>query len=274
MTTAAALGLARPEAVPLQTSAMSDPIEDDVAGVPEWVVTYGDMMSLLLTFFIMLVSLSELKNDSGSLRAAMDAIRETFGPTAGSIGTPGPSTQTSSIYDELYSQGMRSQGGTKKASRKSAGNAGAHKSAQRINHGTVITFGGPTLFQQYEASLSDAMRDNLDIIVSAIANKPQRVMIHGHASPESLPPDAPFAESLRDAVGRDTPDARFDHFDLSFARARNVARYLIQRGIAPNRLIVSASGDAEPRISTRNTAKQAVNRRVDVFLIDSYITHP
>ena len=39
---------------------MAEP-EEEQGGVPEWVVTYGDMMSLLLTFFIMLVSMSELK---------------------------------------------------------------------------------------------------------------------------------------------------------------------------------------------------------------------
>jgi chemotaxis protein MotB len=253
---------------------MSGPEDDDAVGAPEWMVLYSGLMSLLLGFFIMLVSLSEFKDTSGSLREAIDAIRETFGPTSGSGRTPGPSTQTNSAYSKLHSQGMRSEGGTKKASRKSAGNAGAHKTVQRINHGTVITLGGPTLFQPFEASLSDAMRDNLDIIVAVIADKPQRVMVRGHASPEPLLPDAPFVASLRDAVGRDSSDARFDHFDLSFARARNVARYLIQRGIARNRLIVSASGDAEPRISTRNADKQSVNRRVDVFLIDSYITRP
>ncbi|MEO1994779.1 MAG: flagellar motor protein MotB, partial [Planctomycetaceae bacterium] len=37
--------------------------DSDTPGVPEWVVTYGDMMSLLLTFFIMLVSLSEVVNN-------------------------------------------------------------------------------------------------------------------------------------------------------------------------------------------------------------------
>ena len=37
--------------------------DDGPPGVPEWVVTYGDMMSLLLTFFIMLVSLSEVVAD-------------------------------------------------------------------------------------------------------------------------------------------------------------------------------------------------------------------
>ena len=38
--------------------------EDPPAGVPEWLVTFGDMMSLLLTFFIMLVSLSEVASPS------------------------------------------------------------------------------------------------------------------------------------------------------------------------------------------------------------------
>ena len=87
-------------------------------GAPEWVVTYGDMMSLLLTFFIMLVSLSELKKDGGTLRAMLDSINEAFGPTEGSIGVPGTSTQTNSAFNKMNSRGMRSEG----AQRKQAGN--------------------------------------------------------------------------------------------------------------------------------------------------------
>ena len=49
-------------------------MEDDGApGVPEWVVTYGDMMSLLLTFFIMLVCLCAIVNDE-KFRAILDCI--------------------------------------------------------------------------------------------------------------------------------------------------------------------------------------------------------
>ena len=32
-------------------------------GAPEWMVTFGDMMSLLLCFFVILVSMSEMKQD-------------------------------------------------------------------------------------------------------------------------------------------------------------------------------------------------------------------
>jgi chemotaxis protein MotB len=37
--------------------------EPDEISIPEWVVTFGDMMSLLLTFFILLVSISEIKEE-------------------------------------------------------------------------------------------------------------------------------------------------------------------------------------------------------------------
>ena len=37
--------------------------EEARAGAPEWMVTYGDMMSLLLVFFVALVSMSEIKKD-------------------------------------------------------------------------------------------------------------------------------------------------------------------------------------------------------------------
>ena len=50
-------------------------------GVPEWVVTYGDMMSLLLTFFIMLVLLSEVVAEK-KYRAILEAIQE-YGAYAG-----------------------------------------------------------------------------------------------------------------------------------------------------------------------------------------------
>ncbi len=52
--------------------------DDEAPGVPEWVVTYGDMMSLLLTFFIMLVSLSEVVADE-KYRAVMEALHRYLG---------------------------------------------------------------------------------------------------------------------------------------------------------------------------------------------------
>ncbi len=52
--------------------------EDAPAGLPEWIVTYGDMMTLLLTFFVMLVSMSEVKHEA-KYQAIVTSLREQFG---------------------------------------------------------------------------------------------------------------------------------------------------------------------------------------------------
>ena len=51
-------------------------------GAPAWVVTYGDMMSLLLTFFSLLVALSEIKTEQ-KWRAIVDEVHRAFGRDSG-----------------------------------------------------------------------------------------------------------------------------------------------------------------------------------------------
>ena len=231
------------------------PEDEAPPGVPEWVVTYGDMMSLLLTFFIMLVSMSELKEE-GKLRAALDALNERFGQSEGTVGLPGRSLQENSAFTNQTSAGSNMMGGLKAKGRKSKGPGGANRTVSRINHGTVVSLGGPAMFSSFEAKLSQGLRDRLDAVAQVVATKPNRVLVRGHASAEPLPPESAFA----------------DPWDLSFARARNVAQYLVESGVPRDRILVSAAGDTEPRLLTRERARQVQNRRVDVFLIDSYIT--
>lgn len=230
--------------------------EEAPPGVPEWVVTYGDMMSLLLTFFIMLVSLSEMKQD-GQLRAMLDALQERFGSTASmNSGVPGTSLQENSFYSEMRSSGNRSEDGLKKRSKDAGGQVGKFDTVERINQGTVVTIGGPTMFDPFTADLNEQITENLDILADIIKQRPNLICIRGHASPEPLPFDSPYA----------------DQFALSFARAEAVARYFIEvKQIPPTRMIVSAAGETEPRLLTRDSQTLMNNHRVDVFLIDAYI---
>jgi chemotaxis protein MotB len=231
--------------------------EDEGSGVPEWVVTYGDMMSLLLTFFIMLVSMSEIKSDEGEVRAMMDSIRKSFGPTQGHNAVSGRSTQVNSSMNALSSKSNRSEGGTGKGGQDSNGRSGSHQSAAAISQGPTVTLGGPSQFARFDASLSDDLKRNLDIIADVIRDKSNRIMVRGHASPEPLPPDSPYLDQL----------------NLSFARASAASEHLISKGIDRRRLLVSAAADNEPKTRTRFERKQKQNRRVDVFLIDSYTSH-
>lgn len=243
---------------------MALPEDDPPPAVPEWVVTYGDMMSLLLTFFIMLVSMSKLKED-GQVAAVMDAVRAAFGSTDGFAAAPGRAPLSPSIFDKLRSHGLRSEGGTKRGSRDTDGPSGANRPVDRISHGTTITLGGPAQFARFAVSLTPELRHNLDVIARVVGPKPNCIAVRGHASPEPLPAD------FRLVV--DGFEIR-DPWDLSFARAQAVADYLEQQGIDRRRLVVSAAGDTEPRAVSRDVADQSLNRRVDVFVIDAYISPP
>jgi chemotaxis protein MotB len=99
---------------------MALPEDDPPPGVPVWVVSYGDMMSLLLTFFIMLVSMAETKKD-GKVRAALDALEQRFGPDVGKYGSPGTSMQESGSLEYASSTGMSSEMGTKRKGIETAG---------------------------------------------------------------------------------------------------------------------------------------------------------
>ena len=50
--------------------------EEHEEGAPEWIVTFADMMSLLLTFFILLLSFASM--DAEKFKAVAESLRESF----------------------------------------------------------------------------------------------------------------------------------------------------------------------------------------------------
>ena len=233
------------------------PADDDAPpGVPDWIVTYGDMMSLLLTFFIMLVSMSTIKDD-GRMRMMLDAFRARFGAFDGVPGVPGRSLHPNSAYRIMASEGLSSEGGLKRSAQDTAGGGGANRPARSIGHQQVPTLGAPIWFDRFDASLSPDAASDLKRLATALRPLPNRVVIRGHATPEPLPAESPFE----------------DAWDLSFRRAGAVADRLRAAGVAEDRLIVSAAGDTEPRKRGGHDV-QDQNRRVDVFVIEFYTTPP
>ena len=78
--------------------------DDAPPGVPEWVVTYGDMMSLLLTFFIMLVSMSEVKANE-KYRAIVEALSRYMGYPTAAESPAGENFPMNSLIEKLQTLG-------------------------------------------------------------------------------------------------------------------------------------------------------------------------
>lgn len=232
---------------------MALPEDDPPPGVPEWVVTYGDMMSLLLTFFIMLVSLSEVAGDKKYLQV-LESLQKGIGYRAGQLSPPGKNFPLNSMVEKLKTLGSHSdvdkgRGGVKTPQ----SIEGKDKRVFMQRHGKPIPAGPPVLFERFDAELSEDAQRKLKAIAESLSGKPNKIEIRGHTSSNPLPTGSPFA----------------DAFQLSYARSRNAFDVLAALGVEKERMRIIAVGDNEPPELAAD-AKTMQADRVDIVVLDTF----
>ncbi|MFN0196973.1 MAG: flagellar motor protein MotB [Planctomycetaceae bacterium] len=225
--------------------------EDPPAGVPEWVVTYGDMMSLLLTFFIMLVSLSEVRADK-KFRAVMEAVQSYMGYRTAPLSPVGENFQMNSMFESLQIKlgsftDSNDQGGIKTRSI-----AGDDIRVYRTREGKTTQIGRPILFGEGDIALDVADVEQLQLMLDSIAGKPNKIELHSHVSKQPLPQGSQYA----------------DKYQFSFARGKAVFDYLIGHGVAANRIRITTASDLEGKLDEDQQLLD--ENRVEIFLLDAF----
>ncbi|MHB8900516.1 MAG: OmpA/MotB family protein, partial [Thermoguttaceae bacterium] len=189
-------------------------IDNQEPPVPEWIVTFGDMMSLLLTFFILLFSMSEIQQDRST--ALIESLRNQFGSDrSATVMLPGPVSPMSSAIARLASLGRAQRMNTMNGGDKVKAPSGDHGRVQTIRPGDQTTLGGVVDFAEDDGELPPQAIGVIESAAAIFKGKPQKIEIRGHASSRPLPPDSPYR----------------NHWDLSYARAFNVCRQLVKCGI-------------------------------------------
>ncbi|MHC4696893.1 MAG: OmpA/MotB family protein [Planctomycetota bacterium] len=227
-------------------------------GAPEWMVTYGDAMTLLLCFFVIIVSMSEIKKDE-RFQQVMESLRKAFGGYVGSIGrVPIVNDPTNTLIAKLLEidiPELRDQ----KGDSDEEGIHGRKFRVTNVRDGLEVVVGGLVTFDRFSATLKPQAREIIVQTAELLRGYNTKLLIRGHATREPLPEDSLYE------------DAR----DLSYARAREVARALQANGVRPVRLILVAASDTEPLVRQAYTEeRRALNRRVEILvtedLIDDY----
>lgn len=224
-------------------------------GVPGWIVTYGDMMSLLLCFFILLAAMSELKQPK-EYEEILQAIREEFGFKGGIGVAPTADTPITSIMKIIEAVDLFKEKFNKISKADDAGIAGKQTTVKTIRDGLQFTVGALITFDLGSAQLRDAAEPDLKKIAGLLRGYNNKIDIRGHCS-------------LRDlGAGSEFRDPR----DLSYARAKAVADYLAGEGIRKVRMILHACAANEP-LKTRvyDADGVPVNRRVEVRFLEAYV---
>ncbi|MCK4304450.1 MAG: OmpA family protein [Candidatus Eisenbacteria sp.] len=224
------------------------------AGAPKWVVTFGDMMSLLLCFFVILLSFSTMdvvrfRSLVGSLKSALgskDAIAAkviTGKTTAVSLGENQPGRQSMAeeeLEHELVTAVLK-EGMTGEAT------------LNRTDRGLVLRVRGNVLFETGSANILPQSMRLLRRVAWICRRFTRKVYIEGHT--DNLP--------LRS-------EQYPSNWELSSARASAVVRYMLDMELLPPEKFVASGFAATVPIASNTTARgREKNRRVE-FIFSGY----
>ncbi len=233
--------------------------EPEEMGIPEWVVTFGDMMSLLLTFFIMLVSLSEIKDDE-TYQKLVDSVQREFGysRSADSL-SPGKKRPRKTEFTPLATTGRAKRKDTSKGGVPVKAPAGEEPRVRIVRPGQLTAVGSVIFFEIGKATLSATARSEIKQLADKLRGKPQKIEIRGHVSP---------------AYANRVDDTKLT-IQLGFERALNVRQALVnEEGINPARCRVSTVGDSEPTDTSASGDTSIPNPRVEVFMLNESFADP
>ncbi len=221
--------------------------ESKGGGAPGWMVTYGDLMSLLLTFFVLIVSFSsiemaEFQKALGSLKGALGVLPKQqsvvmqWDPVIPQL-SDYEKKRVQKVISELRNV-VKAQGLKDKVV------------MQEIKNGVLIRIDSPVLFDLGSANLKKRAYPILMKIIEMIQDWPNNIRIEGHTD------DLPIHT------------AEFpSNWELSTARALSVLKFFLENShIEPQRLSAVGYGEYHPLVPNTSPENRAKNRRVEIYI--------
>src|SRR5581483_5529605 len=254
--------------------------EEEHVNHERWLITYADMITLLMVLFIVLYSISQV--DLAKFRKLKEGVAGGYGgPTelAAVDGGAGPLQGGGAVFNaqvtgsgtqpsaealngiisdiRARTEGARQERsvlqGTQKELQKSLDAAGLGDAVKfRLeSRGLIVTIvSDRVLFDPGQAELRAEGREVVDKVGAAIDRLPNKLPVEGHT--DNVPISGRYASN----------------WELSTARATTVLRELIERhGIAPARLSAAGYADERPVASNDTAEGRGANRRVELVVL-------
>ncbi len=251
--------------------------EEDEGGGDEWMTTFADLMSLLLTFFILLLSFANM--DVIKFRDAQGSLKDAFGVQFDDTVKGEQRTKAASIVDLLYKtkdsvvnlelEIRQSQGAVKSMIQaRMQSNEDIYRKLQSIvrdqnlgdqvvventSRGIIITVNGQLFFYSGSAVLRKESFPLLDSITNVVADFPYKLTIEGHTDSTQI------------------KTSEFpSNWELSTGRAISAVKYILSSGkIDPEKLGAGGYSDTRPIAQNDTPEGRRINRRIEfVFFRD------
>lgn len=263
--------------------------EHEEANHERWLLTYADMITLLMVLFIVLFAISVV--DKKKFAALADGLSHNFGATnkvlpagtgvldggrtsnndQGQL-TNNPAQPLSPIDQAELSKQLQQQVAKQNLlKQEQATLAGAQQqieaalkakglqnsaSFKLTSRGLVVSIvTDQVLFDTGKADLKPVGQEVLDAVAPAVRKLPNDISIEGHT--DNVPIyGGPFASN----------------WELSAVRATTVLRYLVAaQGLDPSRMSATGYADTKPVVPNDTPAHQAQNRRVELVVLSSLL---
>jgi len=239
-----------------------------------WLLTYSDLITLLMIFFVVMYSMSKVDANKfqavaeslsaalgGGTPAKMEISTSPSGPsfleTFNSAPKPSEAKDTSGQNQNAGegntdTENMTIEGIKQKLDKFASDNGIQAKLVSSIEErGLVISIQDTLLFESGSSDITPKAREILDKIINVLAAAPNYIKVEGHT--DNLPINT----------------ARFpSNWELSVLRATNVV-HIMQGKISTDRLSATGYGEYRPLVKNDSEAGRAQNRRVDLVILRS-----
>jgi len=259
-----------------------DELPENRRGSPPWLMTFADLMVLLMCFFVLMLSFSEMDQEKFKLMSG--SMSESFGvqtevtatdvPKGTSLeanefsaGIPEPTAENEVRQHTVDSDmntldlGLELRLRELKAQEDAAASQAQELRAifqQEVDDGRLLIRqeGSNVVIQLLEkdsfpsgsAALESSSRETLAKIGALVNGMTGSITVSGHT----------------DNVPIRTGGQYRSNWELSAARAASVGHELLAVGLDPTRLMVSGHADTQPRAANDSAPNRALNRRVDI----------
>ncbi len=224
--------------------------EECPAGAPAWMTTFSDLVTLLLTFFVLLLSMSHM--DEMKFNAASKSLQVAFGtfdsPSQKEFKMPVLPSAPSSRYIPVPQQSAKALYDKIKARIESLRLSKDVDLIQKDKDSVILRVKDSVLFEPGRASLQLEAHPLLRSIADIIRPLPMDLRIEGHTD------NTPFK-------------VKNGNWELSTARAVSVMRYYVRGDMFPlDRMAAVGYGKDRPTVPNDSEENRAKNRRVDFLL--------
>ncbi len=260
--------------------------DEPKAGAPAWMATFADLMSLLLTFFVLLLSMAEIdatrfRKVSGSLKMAFGVQRKNIfdEPPKGSSfikqehsagGSRSPMSvggatanlldpQLQQIKNKMEKQDRIAQLNREKRLKQNISKI-MNKFEQEWKQGKieidkkdgnlVLRIAETAAFSQKRTKLNGGFVPMLDKLSEVMQDIDGDIIVAGHSDDKIIK----------------TPKFK-SNWEFSAARANTLAQALMKKGdVEPKRITIQAHGPTQPLVRNNSDINRKKNRRIEIVI--------